>query len=88
MIKDIIIFIILSIFSIILINCAETSNPYFIVPQTLLEQCKDVKHAKSNKLTNIIDDIIENDKNHSLCKQKLEQWQQSYNNYIERFNHD
>jgi len=81
--RELILFISLCITSYILISCAETNQPHFIAPQSLMQPCKSVVHHDSNKLTNVIDDIIENDRNHTICKEKLEQWQNVYKKYRE-----
>ena len=70
----------------VLISCAEPIQPYFIASGTMLQPCTGVIHHDSNKLTNVIDDIIMNDNNHTICKEKLEQWQEQYNNYIKEIN--
>jgi hypothetical protein len=48
-----------------------------------MQPCKSVVHHDSNKLINVIDDIIEKDRNHTICKEKLEQWQNIYKKYRE-----
>lgn len=82
--RELILFIMLHIICYILIGCAETSQPFFIAPPSLMMPCKSVVHGDSNKLVNVIDDIIENDNNHTICKEKLEQWQQLYIKYKEQ----
>ncbi len=57
---------------------------FFIAPPSLMMPCKSVVHGDSNKLINVIDDIIKNDNNHTICKEKLEQWQQLYMKYKEQ----
>jgi hypothetical protein len=52
----------------------------------MLQPCTGVIHHDSNKLTNVIDDIIENDRNHTLCKEMLANWQEQYNKYIKEHN--
>ena len=83
--RELILFISLCITAVILIGCAETSQPFFIAPQNLMAPCKGVVHGDSNKLINVIDDIIENDKNHTICQEKLEQWQNLYIKYKEQY---
>ena len=83
--RELILFISLCITAVILIGCAETSQPFFIAPQNLMAPCKGVVHGDSNKLINVIDDIIENDKNHTICQEKLEQWQNLYIKYKENY---
>lgn len=83
--RELILFIILCVTAVILIGCAETSQPFFIAPQTLMVPCKGAVHGDSNKLINVIDDIIENDKNHTICQEKLEQWQNLYIKYKEQY---
>jgi hypothetical protein len=80
--RELILFIMLHIICYVLISCAEPTQPYFIASGTMLQPCTGVIHHDSNKLTNVIDDIIENDRNHTLCKEMLEQWQEQYNKYI------
>jgi hypothetical protein len=82
--RELILFIMLHIICYILIGCAETSQPFFIAPPSLMQPCKSVAHGDSNKLINVIDDIIENDNNHAICKEKLEQWQKLYMKYKEQ----
>lgn len=83
--RELILFISLCVTAVILIGCAETSQPFFIAPQNLMAPCKGVVHGDSNKLINVIDDIIENDKNHTICQEKLEQWQNLYIKYKEQY---
>lgn len=82
--RELILFISLCVTAYVLIGCAETSQPFFIAPPTLMVPCKGVVHGDSNKLVNVIDDIIENDNNHAICKEKLEQWQKLYIKYKEK----
>lgn len=82
--RELILFIMLHIICYVLIGCAETSQPFFIAPPSLMQPCKGVVHGDSNKLINVIDDIIENDNNHTICKEKLEQWQKLYIKYKEQ----
>jgi hypothetical protein len=76
----------LHIICYVLISCAEPTQPYFIASGTMLQPCTGVIHHDSNKLTNVIDDIIENDRNHTLCKEMLANWQEQYNKYIKEHN--
>jgi hypothetical protein len=68
-----------------LVACANITHTTFITPQSLMQPCEGVVHHDSNKLINVIDDIIENDRNHTICKEKLEQWQKLYNQYLKEF---
>jgi len=79
--RELILFVSLCITAHVLISCAETSQPFFIAPSNLMIPCAGVVHHDSNKLINVIDDIIENDNNHAICKEKLQQWQELYNKY-------
>jgi|688.fasta_scaffold347670_3 hypothetical protein len=84
--RELILFIMLHIICYVLISCAEPTQPYFIASGTMLQPCTGVIHHDSNKLTNVIDDIIENDRNHTLCKEMLANWQEQYNKYIKEHN--
>lgn len=83
--KEVIIFI--TLVTSYLVACSNSEHPMFIAPPTLLQPCKGVIHHDSNKLTNVIDDIIENDKNHTICKEKYDQWESIYNNYKKEYNY-
>lgn len=82
--KTIILFISLCITAYVLIACAEPTRPYFIASSSMVQPCTGVIHHDSNKLSNVIDDIIENDRNHTICKELLDQWQQKYNDFKEQ----
>jgi hypothetical protein len=69
-----------------LVACSNNEPPTFIASPTLLQPCKGVIHHDSNKLIDVVDDIIENDNNHIICQEKLKQWQLMYNNYIKEYN--
>jgi len=77
--------ILIIILSFNLVACANIAPTPFIAPQNLMVPCKGVVHGDSNKLNDVIDDIIENDKNHTICQEKLKQWQELYNQYLNEF---